>query len=408
MSFINASTSSPDLDIFVEDRIEVGGVGFSEATPYSRIDRGRQNVKVVPSGTLQVLIDQNIEVIGGASYSLLLVDNFDAIKMLYLRDDRRAPGANEVRYTFVHAGANLDPVDIYFTTPDIDINTVQPLVQGIPFAGATGYGSVPADFYRLRITTEGTKDLLYDSGPVAFVARKILSLIVLDDPFGPTPIRMMMVDGGATPSSETLLDTRSFVRFVAASPDAPSAKAEIDGDNVANNLSFLESTEYFELLSGDRTLTLRNQTTNSILAEVMSDIEPSAFYTITFSNEVANGIDPLLVLEENSLPIEGNGRIQIIDLAHTVGNAVDVYLVPAGTDIGTRNPTVADVEYQDVLGYFGRNAGNYEIIVTDAGTKNELARSAQIALGDQDIYTALFVEPDPPSTDYGVLVLQDN
>ncbi len=409
VAFINASTNSPDLDIYVEDRIEIGNLSFGEGTAYSRLENGVRNIKVVPSGTLQVLVAGDFEVLSGAAYSLLLVDNFSSIEPLFLRDDRRAPGANSTRFTFVHAGANLNPVDIYLTVPSIDINAVDPLVRGIPFKGATAFGELVSDFYRVRATTAGTKDILYDSGAVPFVAGTILSLILLDDPVGPVAVKMLTVDGGATPSSVEYPNAGSLLRIVAASPDAPTFKVQIDGQEIAGGFDFKEVSEYLRFDGGEeRTISILNDQNSNLLAEIQSLLDPSTFFTLTVSNSTSNGLDPLLIIEDSQLPAAGFGRIQVVALAHTRVNGVDVYLVPFGTDINGRQPTAADVQYQDILGYYGRQIGDWEIIVTRPGQKSILATSGLLQLGDQKIHTALFIEPTPPGTNYALQVLNDN
>ena len=96
---------------------------------------------------------------------------------------------------------------------------------------------------------------------------------------------------------------------------------------------------------------------------------------------------------------------------------VDVYVVPPGTDITTQSPTLSGAAYQNASPASGQdsvylNGGNYQVIVTTAGSKSPILTTAPVAINNNADWLLVTIPSggigDVTPNDVHVLVAQGN
>jgi len=181
---VHASPDAPNVDVFVDNQRVLANVPYRQFSGYLSVPAGTRNVRVTPAGATTAVIDADLNVAANADYTVLATGRVADIAPLVLTDDNAAPAAGQVKVRLVHASpaAAAASVDIYVTAPDADIDTATPTLSGVAFRTASGYLSVPAGAYRVRITPAGTKTVAIDTGTVNLPAGTIATGVAVGDP----------------------------------------------------------------------------------------------------------------------------------------------------------------------------------------------------------------------------------
>ncbi len=119
------------------------------------------------------------------------------LETLALPNDETPSGiTTNFKLRLVHAAAapSADKVDVYITTPDVDINGSLPTTSNVAYKASTTYLEAAAGTYRVRITALGSKTLIIDSGPVVLTAGKVYTAVAVTPLSGPTSGAVLVTD----------------------------------------------------------------------------------------------------------------------------------------------------------------------------------------------------------------------
>src|SRR4030095_15454600 len=95
-----------------------------------------------------------------------------------LQEVASAPTNGNIQLSVINAAINQAAIDIYVTAPGVDITTVSPNFGSVGFNGTSLNLAFPPATYQVRITTLGTKTVIYDSGGTVLSPNIALSFIV--------------------------------------------------------------------------------------------------------------------------------------------------------------------------------------------------------------------------------------
>jgi hypothetical protein len=128
-----------------------------------------------------------------------------APNVLFIEDPyNKSLTSNDARVRVVNASNNASPIDVYITAPTTDIATVSPnysnvaLGNAVPGTGADS-GEFGANNYQLRITTAGTKNVIFNA-PLNLSQNADLLLVTVPSGLLPNQIKVLAVtaDSGTT------------------------------------------------------------------------------------------------------------------------------------------------------------------------------------------------------------------
>ena len=178
----HVSADAPNVDVVVNDDFAnpvVTDLAFPDFTDYLSVPEATYNAKVVPTGTnTPVVIDADLDLVAGSSYSVLAVNNLANIEPLVLSDTRRSI-STEAQLRVVHGSPSAGPVDIYLVAPGTDINDVDPTLSNVPFKAETGYLSVAGQDYDVVVTPTGTKTAAIGPAAISLSLHVIMQVAVL-------------------------------------------------------------------------------------------------------------------------------------------------------------------------------------------------------------------------------------
>lgn len=192
---VHASADAPAVDVLANNGTTpaISNLAFPDATDYLNLPAATYNFKVVPTGTLTpAVINADVPLANGSSYTLLAVNQLSAIEPLLATDNLRKV-ATEARIRLIHASTLAANVDIYVVATGASIANATPNFANVPFKGDTGYVSLAAGNYDVIITPTGTKTEALKA-TLALSDGKIYTAIARDGTNLTTPLGVIGLD----------------------------------------------------------------------------------------------------------------------------------------------------------------------------------------------------------------------
>ncbi len=191
------SPNAPAVDVIVNNDLAnplFNAAVYPSLTGYESVPPATYNIKVVDDASQSLtVIDANLPVVAGVSYSVLAVGLLADIEPLVLTDDRRSI-ATEARVRIVHGSPSAGNVDIYVAAPGTDINTITPTFANVPFKANTGYVGLTAGTYDVAVTGAGTKSPVAISASLTLENGDIFTAIARDATGGGAPLGLLVQD----------------------------------------------------------------------------------------------------------------------------------------------------------------------------------------------------------------------
>ena len=166
---VHASPDAPAVDLIVDGAVAGTGLAFPNNTAYLSVAAGTRNVKVNVAGTSTTVINADLPVTGGASYTVFANDVVASIGAIVLTDDLTAPASGKAHVRFVHLSPNAPAVDI--------------AVQGGPvlfpnkaFKQYTAFTPVAAGTYNLEVRLAGTATVALPLNGIVLESGKIYTV----------------------------------------------------------------------------------------------------------------------------------------------------------------------------------------------------------------------------------------
>jgi hypothetical protein len=167
---IHASPDAPEVDLLVDNAIAKTALAYPANTGYLSVTAGSHNIKVNVTGTSDTVINTDLSLTGGMSYSVFAVDSVAVISALVLTDDLTAPAAGKAHVRFVHLSPNAPAVDIA-------LQGGGPVVFGNKaFKEYTAFTPLDAGTYDLEVRLAGTTDVVLPLSGITLQAGKIYTV----------------------------------------------------------------------------------------------------------------------------------------------------------------------------------------------------------------------------------------
>jgi len=198
-------------------------------------------------------------------------------------------------------------------------------------------------------------------------------------------------------------DTTSKVRVVHTSYDAPAVDVWVDGVVAVSNLSYGQSSGYYDLSVGTRNIQVTPAGQNSpVVIDADIDIEENKEYSITAVDMLSN-ISAVVSVDDRQ-PDANQARIKFLH-ASPDAPAVDIKL-----DSGNGPVVFSEVSFKEITDYVEVSGGSYTFVVTPAGSDVELFVFQPIAVTEGTVYTVVAHGSLDASDNYplGVRVFVDN
>jgi len=178
------------------------------------------------------------------------------------------------------------------------------------------------------------------------------------------------------------------VRVVNALTTPAQVDIVINNQVVGNDVGFGAVSNRTVIDNGNRTIEVRDATTQGVIVSAERLLELSTDYTVVAYNN--NNTPSLLRLRDRRTATSGKADFRFIHVANGAG-PVDVYVTEPNADISNAAPTISGVTIGDEeQEYQSFDADTYQVRITAAGTKNVIA-SQQLSVVEGQNRTFLVV-----------------
>jgi len=338
---LHASPDAPSVDVLLDNQVVLSDVSYKQASEFLSVLVGTRNVKVNAAGSSTTVIDADLT-LAFDSFTTIIATNFLAlIEPLVLTDANTPPSGNFLKIRVVHSAPSAPPVDVYVTAAGADINTATPTLSNVAFKEFSDFLEVPEGDYQIRVTTVGSKDLVFDSGTVPLDAGSIFSAVAVDATGGASPISLVVLTNDPTTPFIEIDDNRARLRAVHASPDAPNVDILVDNALVAPGVAFKGVLDYTDVPAGDRNIKVNTGQGTSVIDATVT-LAGGTDYTVLAVDFAAN-IEPLLLDDNTTTPTPGNAKVRVV---HASPDAPNVDVLVDDTIVLTN---VAFKEFSDYL-----------------------------------------------------------
>lgn len=257
------------------------------------------------------------------------------------------------------------------------------VLEDVPFNAFSPYLELNEGTYRVQVTPTGQTDPKVIDADVT-VDGETYYTVAATGTLAANDIQPLVLVDEPTTSS-----TMAMIRFVHASPDAPSVDITLtDGTVLFGDVEFRESRAFTAVPAGDYDLQVRLAGTNTVVLS-FGDVSVAAGtnYSVFAKGLLADGSLTALV----AVDTEGAGDVTaILDpatarlrVAHLSPDApnVDVYLD------GAVVPGLVDVAFETVSGYLEVPAASHDVQVYVTGTTQNPVIDATLILDPNVVYT---------------------
>lgn len=133
----------------------------------------------------------------GTDHTLAITGQSDLPRGMFLADDPGQPDVGKAYIRVANGGLQIGPVDVYVLQPGEQVDGA-PTVGSLDWLGATLYGEFDSGEITLVLTTVGTQDVLYDSGPIGVPSGAVRTLFLFDGAAAVTDIDLLVLDDGTS------------------------------------------------------------------------------------------------------------------------------------------------------------------------------------------------------------------
>jgi hypothetical protein len=166
---IHASPNAPAVDLLVDNVVSGTGLAYPGNTGYLSVKAGTRNLKINVAGTSTTVINADLPLSPGASYSVFACDSVSKIGPLVLTDDLSAPASGMAHVRFVHLSPNAPAVDVAVTSGPV-------LFANKAFKQYSAFTPVAAGTYNLEVRPAGSGTVVLPLPGITLTAGKIYTV----------------------------------------------------------------------------------------------------------------------------------------------------------------------------------------------------------------------------------------
>ncbi|MDW3681536.1 DUF4397 domain-containing protein [Cupriavidus sp. CV2] len=212
---IHAIPAGPNIDVLQNGtKTSLLNEPYKFVSKYFDVDTGSQLFGVNIAGTNTSIGSATVDAHTGHKYTVVALPGATAADLLTI-DDPYGKNilSDKARVRGLNASVNAQNVDMYVTAPAVDLNTVTPTFAAVAYKSAvpaSGQDSINLEggTYRLRITTAGTKTVIFDSGALTLNnnADWLITSIPVDGIGAVVPNKIKVLVAQANNDSQTAVE----------------------------------------------------------------------------------------------------------------------------------------------------------------------------------------------------------
>jgi len=322
---VNTVPDAPAISVIVGSTTVVNNLAFQGLTQYSGVDSGTQEFKVSANGGTSNAIDTMLNLNSNASYTYVVFNPVSSTQALLVVDSGIAQSASGTfSFRVINVASGIGPVDVYLTPPGTDINSTSPTASTVPVASLSAILTPNAGSLELRITSAGTKDVIFDTPAQNFVSQDAYQIVIYSVGSGRlVNVAFLNIDNAGTGQVENNL--LAEYKVLNASQVASPLNVLVDGTLQLSNVPYAGVSNYVVANAGSRTFTVQaTATPGANLLTLVDNLAPASDTSIVL-NGPAGALVGTVLNDNNLPPAAGRARIRFVNSSPDLG-PVDVYV----------------------------------------------------------------------------------
>jgi Domain of unknown function (DUF4397) len=194
---VHASPDAPNVDVWVDGETVLTDVPFTAVSDYLALPAGTYNVQVTATGSTDPVIDADLALEAGTSYTVAATGLLADITATVLTDDR-APADGKAKLRVFHASPSA-PASV-----DVAVSDGPLLVEALAYPDATAYLTVDAGTYPLEIRAAGD-DMAALTLEATLDAGQNYTAIAMDEPGAEVPVQVIVATEAMAASPDTAM-----------------------------------------------------------------------------------------------------------------------------------------------------------------------------------------------------------
>lgn len=113
LSLVHASPTTEKLDVYIDNtRASIDDFVFGNKIDYLRAYSGDRTITVTKRGLITRLTSDVVKLVPDSAYTVFMVDKFETIDILTLKDDLTKPAAGKAKIRFVNLSPDGGPLNL--------------------------------------------------------------------------------------------------------------------------------------------------------------------------------------------------------------------------------------------------------------------------------------------------------
>jgi len=227
LRLVNASSAYAEIDLFVDDTLRQGNVGYGNTASYVEVDPGEADSKITRSGSTTALLSFTPGIERDKHYTVLAYGAEGALRQMLVDDNVGDPDSGRALLRVVNAAPGAGKLDIYLTAADEPLASAVPLQAGAEYGVANGLLTVDSTSWRLRVTAAGSKtDLRLDLPALVLESKQVATLVLTPARGGVLMNMLLLTQRAGIARQDTAL---ARVRVAAGVADSGAVSAAVGG-----------------------------------------------------------------------------------------------------------------------------------------------------------------------------------
>jgi hypothetical protein len=401
MRILNAFSEASALNVSVASTPAVTGLPFQGLTQYISVSSGTPLVTVGVTGATTTLINTMYNISSGTNYSYVIFGSLTAVAATLGNDAFSDPGSGFFALRVLNGAPGSGAVDVYLTAPGADLASSAPSLTNISYGVTSVFTpiAIGANF-EIRVTTTGTKDVLFDSTPKTFAEHSGTDLVVFSKGSGKlVNVALLNLDSAGT---GTIVDNL-LTQYKVINASLVPSPLNVFVDNVLqlSNIPYTGVSNYQKTSSGTHSFRVEaTSTPGASLSAFSQTLAPATDTSIALSG-TAGALAALVLQDDNLPPPSGTAAVRVVNQS-AAGASFDVFVnfskQVSGLAVNTASP------------YLNFNAAAntgtaYEFDFNITGTTTAALKLTGVVLTSGHTYTIYIAGP---STALQGIVTQDN
>ncbi|WIT13442.1 DUF4397 domain-containing protein [Paucibacter sediminis] len=179
LRLLNASSGYGSLDLTVNSVSVNGNVAYANAGSYASVSTSATSSQVLASGVGTTVASTTPSLASGSHYSLIAYGWAGALHTTLLQEAETAADSGKSKLLVLNLATDAGALDVYVTPATDSLDNATPISTNLAGGSGSGYNSINAGSYRVRLTGYGNKsDVRLDIPSITLESTGVSTLLI--------------------------------------------------------------------------------------------------------------------------------------------------------------------------------------------------------------------------------------